>query len=108
MPEQCVELFDPYEDPQQRSGDRVARHLVILDAAREWAKWSAGAPPAAFRGPLGPFGTLTLPPTFALERRCAARTINLPRDSQTREPELARVVRDTTGIPLSAFLYISH
>jgi hypothetical protein len=29
-PERCVELFDPYENPQQRPGQR---HLVILDAA---------------------------------------------------------------------------
>jgi hypothetical protein len=68
MPERCVELFDPYENPQQRPGDRVERHLVILDAAAEWAKWSTGLPPAPFRCPLGPFGILTLPPPYALER----------------------------------------
>ena len=74
-PERCVELFDPHENRQQRPGDRVERHLLI-----------------PFRCPLGPFGILTLPPPFALERRCARRTINLPGGLKPRGPELVRVV----------------
>jgi hypothetical protein len=74
-----VELFYPHENPQQRSGNGVERHLVILDAA-------AGMGDTASTVPL-PIVTIRHPhppPDFAAERRCGRGRSTCPAVSNPR------------------------
>ena len=100
--ERCVELFHPHEDPQQRLGDRIERYLVILDVAVGMRKMVRRRAVSAF-----PLPIVTIRPpdplaNFAGEGRCGRPDDQPTRRSQTRGPELARIVsRDTTGTPLA-------
>jgi len=68
---------------QQRHGDRVDRHLIILDPGAGMGEMVRGGTASAVPLPIVTFGILTLPPA---ERRCPDD--QPARRSQTRGPEL--------------------
>jgi len=68
---------------QQRPGDRVDRHLIILDPGAGMGEMVRGGTASAVPLPIVTFGILTLPPA---ERRCPDD--QPARRSQTRGPEL--------------------
>ena len=100
-------VFHPHEDSQQRPGDRVERHRVILNPAAGMG--------AMVRGRTASAGLLPIvtirhpnPPPILRERVDAARTINPPGGLKPAGPNWLGVVGTQLGYRLARFLYISH